>query len=167
MSLYKAKWYLLYTKSKMERKIGESLKELGIDYLLPTKTEVRILSDRKKTIQTPLFPGYLFVFAAEASNIIDTLSIANVLYFVRCGREKVIVPDTVIDNIRIVTSKNLPLDVCRGYIAPGSKVFIKSGPLTGLRGEIVEYQNEKQILIRVDFLGRYLIVKYAKGDLIT
>jgi hypothetical protein len=53
-------WFLLRTRSKQERKVADALQAKGYEVFLPMHTERRQWSDRLKTYDTPLFPGYLF-----------------------------------------------------------------------------------------------------------
>jgi len=54
-------WYVLYTKSRSEKKVEEELLSLGINAYCPTRSEVRLWSDRKKRIEIPLLPSMVLV----------------------------------------------------------------------------------------------------------
>ena len=54
-------WYVLYTKPRSEKKVEEELLSLGIHAYCPTRSEVRLWSDRKKRIEIPLLPSMVFV----------------------------------------------------------------------------------------------------------
>ncbi len=54
-------WYALHTRSRFENVVTEGLDKKKIEVFLP-KISVRSKRlDRKKIIQVPLFPGYIFV----------------------------------------------------------------------------------------------------------
>lgn len=55
------KWYVLYTKPRNELRAARSLDSMGIEVYVPTKTEVRQWSDRKKKIIIPLLPSMVLV----------------------------------------------------------------------------------------------------------
>jgi len=55
------KWYVLYTKPRNELRAARSLDNMGIEVYVPTKTEVRQWSDRKKKIIIPLLPSMVLV----------------------------------------------------------------------------------------------------------
>ena len=59
--LLKIGWYVLYVKSRHERKVDDLLKENQLESFLPLVKTVRKWSDRNKIIQMPLFPSYVFV----------------------------------------------------------------------------------------------------------
>tara|TARA_A100001011_G_C13765690_1_gene617118 strand:+ start:50 stop:511 length:462 start_codon:yes stop_codon:yes gene_type:complete len=54
-------WYVLYTKPRSEKKVEEELLSLGIHAYCPTRSEVRLWSDRKKRIEIPLLPSMVLV----------------------------------------------------------------------------------------------------------
>ena len=60
------KWYAVRTRSNCEKKVSSLLTEKGVENYLPTFTEVHHWKDRKKIIDLPVFPGYLF------TNMVDS-----------------------------------------------------------------------------------------------
>ena len=59
-------WYVLYTKSKQEKKVADGLHALGIEAYCPLVTTVKQWSDRKKKVQVPLISSYVFVNVEES-----------------------------------------------------------------------------------------------------
>ena len=54
-------WYVLHTKPRCEKKVEEQLLSLGINAYCPTRTEIKIWSDRKKKICKPVLPSMVLV----------------------------------------------------------------------------------------------------------
>ena len=54
-------WYAVYVRSKHEKSVHDALQAKGIKSSLTMKTVIRYWSDRKKKVEVPLFPGYVFV----------------------------------------------------------------------------------------------------------
>ena len=54
-------WYVLYTKLRSEKKVEQELLSLGINAYCPTRSEIRLWSDRKKRIEIPLLPSMVLV----------------------------------------------------------------------------------------------------------
>jgi transcription antitermination factor NusG len=54
-------WFVLCTKARQELKVLERLNQLGIETYTPTKTVVKLWSDRKKNIKTCLLPSMVLV----------------------------------------------------------------------------------------------------------
>ena len=55
-------WYALYVKSRHEFVVSDELHRKGVETFLPSVTKFNQWKDRKKQVETPLFPGYLFVY---------------------------------------------------------------------------------------------------------
>ncbi len=54
-------WYAVHTRARHERVIAQRLREQGINTFLPLVTEVHRWSDRRKSVEVPLFGCYVFV----------------------------------------------------------------------------------------------------------
>ena len=65
MSNNSKNWFVVYTKPRNELKVLQRLSILGIEAYVPTKTEVRQWSDRKKKILVPLLPSMVLVSLHE------------------------------------------------------------------------------------------------------
>ena len=72
-------WYVLYTKPKTELKVAERLEALGVEVYVPTRTEVRQWSDRKKKVTVCVLPSMVLVCLEEK----DTAMVFNVPGVVR------------------------------------------------------------------------------------
>src|SRR5271169_5492192 len=53
-------WYGLQTRPRHEKVVVQRLAERGVTTLLPLVTEVHRWSDRKKSVEMPLFSCYVF-----------------------------------------------------------------------------------------------------------
>ena len=58
-------WYVLHTKPRSEKKAEEQLLSLGINAYCPTRTELKVWSDRKKKIDMPVLPSMILVNIEE------------------------------------------------------------------------------------------------------
>ena len=68
------------------------------------------------------------------------------------------VNDSVVNNIRLIGGQELQLEVsCRSF-EPGQRVVIRQEPLTGLSGEVVQYNSKRKLLIKVDLLNRNILI---------
>ena len=54
-------WYVLHTKPRSEKKVEEQLLSLGINAYCPTRSEIKIWSDRKKRIRKPVLTSMVLV----------------------------------------------------------------------------------------------------------
>ncbi len=56
-------WYAINTRSRHEKQVDSFLSERGIETFLPLVHTLSRRKDRKKYVDFPLFPGYMFVHA--------------------------------------------------------------------------------------------------------
>ena len=54
-------WYVLHTRPRSEKKAEEQLLSFGINAYCPLLSEIKIWSDRKKRIDTPVLPSMVLV----------------------------------------------------------------------------------------------------------
>ena len=74
-------WFALYTKPRNEKKVAENLAAIGIEVYCPIVTTLKQWSDRKKKVESPLIPSYVFVKIEEA-NRKDVFQVAGVVQYV-------------------------------------------------------------------------------------
>jgi transcriptional antiterminator RfaH len=159
VTTFKTGWYLLYTMPRQEKKVHSRLAELHLDSFLPTKRTQRTLCDRKKIIDEPLFPSYVFVHLKDQRNYFDGMGVKGSLNYVRFGKDLARVSDSVVDNIKLLSRQYLEMEVSDIPYAPGQRLFIKDGALTGLSCELIEVDNRRKILVRVDLLQRGILLR--------
>jgi transcription antitermination factor NusG len=84
------KWYAVQTKSRHEKSVVAKLAEKRIETFLPIIQDVRQWSDRKKSVQVPLFPSYAFVRIADILNSrVEILRTEGVIRIVSSGAQPV------------------------------------------------------------------------------
>ncbi|MGI4727190.1 MAG: UpxY family transcription antiterminator [Janthinobacterium lividum] len=154
------KWYPVYTRSRAEKQAFELLQKKGIEAYLPLQKTLKQWSDRKKWVIEPLFQSYLFVriLPKQQTEVLMTKGIARFLY--QAGRIADM-PDQQINEIQLLLTSDLELEVTAEHIAAGEKVVIKAGPLIGMTGEMVSYKSQNQLLIRLENLGQSILINAA------
>ena len=89
-------WNVLYTKPRAEKKVTESLKNIGVNVYCPLIEEVRQWSDRKKKISRPLLPSMLLV--RKGSFKVDELfNIKGVSRFMSYKGKRALVTDKEVE----------------------------------------------------------------------
>jgi transcription antitermination factor NusG len=58
-------------------------------------------------------------------------------------------------------TSSLDLEITEEDLQPGEKIIIKAGPLKGMTGEVVIYRSQKQLILRLESIGRSIIVHVA------
>src|SRR5438876_694608 len=76
-------WYAIYTRAHHEKRVSEQLCERSIEHFLPLYRSVRRWKDRRKELQLPLFPGYVFVKFAlrERLRVLQIPSVVRLVSF--------------------------------------------------------------------------------------
>ena len=58
-------WFVLHTRPRSELKVQKQLISMGIRAYCPTRSEIKIWSDRKKKIDVPVLPSMVLVNIEE------------------------------------------------------------------------------------------------------
>ena len=167
MTAFQTGWYLIYTKPRHEKKVYTLLSESGIKSFLPTRKALRQWHDRKKYIDEPLFPSYVFIYLDDMQHYYKGMDTDGFLYYVRTGKSIARVNDTVIDNIRLLVDRNSDVEVSSSHFQPGRKMVIAQGALTGLACEVIQFDGRQKLLVRVDLLQRNLLLTLPSESLMA
>lgn len=149
------KWYVLYTLPNHEKKVHEGLLKREIKVFLPLRKEIRIWSDRKKTVQVPLFPNYLFVNLKpiERYKVFNTYGIVR---YVGSNQFPTELPDQEIELIRKIASEKL--EVTNDEFKIGSEILVTSGPLKGVKGFLTAKKGSNRLLIELPHLNKSVLI---------
>ncbi len=151
-------WYAVYTKSRTEKKVLSELEFLGVDAYLPLTKKLRQWSDRKKWVEVPLIPGYVFVCITR-KEYDKVLQIQGVVTYVRFEGQAAIIPNNQIDIIkRMLLETDLNIEVIQKKPAVGECIEVISGPLIGLKGKLLLYQGKKRVIVEITQLNLSLVV---------
>jgi transcription antitermination factor NusG len=147
-------WYVLYVRSRHEKKVFNLLKEQSIEAFLPEVKTVRKWSDRKKTVIKPLFPSYVFVNIKNQLEFHNALSTHGACAYIRFGKEYAKVPGSVINRIKLLVNAEGVTEIETNVQLPrvGDVKKITVGSLSGLECEVLKVDNAKKIIVRIDSL---------------
>jgi transcription antitermination factor NusG len=152
-------WYALHTRSRHEKVVAQRLADWGVTTFLPMVTEVRRWSDRKKSVQLPLFGCYMFArFAPNRADRLRVLGIDGVLRLVGSRGEGSPIPDEQVDAVRTLVESELPW-ASHPFLKIGQRVRICSGALDGMEGILVSRNGDNTLVISVDAIQRSLAVR--------
>jgi transcription antitermination factor NusG len=150
-------WYALQVRVRYEKRTAMLLREKGFDPFLPLRKCRRRWSDRHKDIEEALFPGYLFCRFALARRI-SIFSTCGVRGIVGNGRYPVAVDEAEIEAIQAIVASGIAAERWP-YLRPRQPVCIEAGPLAGLRGEVIEFNNRRRLVVSVTLLQRAVSVE--------
>lgn len=155
------KWYLIRTNSKAEKKCCESLQLKGFEVYLPLQKVQRKWSDRIKTIEEPIFKGYLFVFT-NVNERYEILNTPNVFQFVHFNGELAVVSKEEIKGLKNALSKDISIEIIEEQIEVGEEVIITSGPFSGLFAKLVGVKNKYKLQIAIEAIGKAILIEIGR-----
>jgi len=147
-------WYAVQTRSNFEKRIVDDLRRKGIETFLPAFHEVHRWKDRKKAVEIPYFPSYVFARIEDVpARRLDVLRTTGAVRILGSGDEIEAIPDVEIDRLqRLVQAR---LSACsHPFFKEGSHVRVKAGPLNGVEGLLVQVKNQNRLLLSLSLLAR-------------
>jgi transcription antitermination factor NusG len=157
------RWFALRVKSRHEKAVACNLEISNFASFTPLYTARHKWADRQKTLQLPLFPGYVFC-RFNPSHRASVMRTPGVIDVVKFGDSLAPIDDGEIHALQqLVTSgcKAEPVP----YLAIGQPAAIKSGPLAGLTGTVVEHKNGLRLVLSVALLQRSVLVEIHRSFL--
>jgi len=150
-------WYAVYTVVRHEKTVNSSLAEKYIETFLSLREEVSSWKDRRKRVQLPLFPGYLFVnmLLQDRWSVLNTRGVVRILGI---NGNPVPVPVEQIDSIKRVLESKLKYDPYP-YFTQGREVVITNGPLQWITGRILERRGNYRLILSIDIIQRSVVVE--------
>ncbi len=158
-------WYVIYTRSRAEKRVRDELTEKNIESFLPLQKQLRQWKDRKKWVEIPLISGYCFVRISkkEYEKVLQT---NNVVHFVKFEGKAAVIPDSQIDYLRQMLSQyDFEVNVSVENFRPGKKVEVIAGPMIGLRGELVESRGKNKFILRFSQINSVFTVEVPASHL--
>jgi transcription antitermination factor NusG len=150
-------WYALTVKSRHEKKVDTLFKLECLDSFLPLYCCRHKWADRYKTVELPLFPGYVFC-RTSAATMRTVLNTPGVVDFVRLGIFPEPIPDAEIEALRRLERSHLTADPWPSLLV-AQPVSIIDGPLAGLSGSLVQFKNAWRLVLSVALLQRSVLVQ--------
>lgn len=145
-------WYAVQCWLRKESMIAAQLEGQGFECFLPKYKSLREWSDRKKEVEQPLFPGYLFC-RFDYTQRRPVVVTPGVLQVVGCGRTPTPIEDREMEAIQIAVASGVPGQPWP-YLEVGEKVRIHTGKLSGLEGILVNFKGNHRVVLSVTLLQR-------------
>ena len=157
---YGSHWYAVHTRSRHEKMVAGLLAEREIERFLPLVRTLSQWADRRKWVEKPVFPGYLFVrvHEDETPTVRETGGVVRLL-----GTEPSrpsIVPDAEVENIRRLVATRVSVDPYP-YLKRGQLVCITRGALRGVEGTLIRKSRRYFLVISVKLFGRSVVAEVS------
>jgi transcription antitermination factor NusG len=153
-------WFALQVRPRHEKKVSDSLRELGHPVFLPQYLSRHRWSDRTKEIALPLFPGYTFCQTMTADHW-RVLQVPGVTAIVGFGKTPAPLDEQEMAAIRSITDSGMPVSPWPA-LHRGDRVYLTGGPLRGLRGLLVSVGGSHRIVVSVALLQRAVAVEIQR-----
>ena len=158
------RWYAVWSRSRHEKLVASALTNVGVTTFLPLVREMHRWSDRRKSVDVPLLPGYVFVQipnSAEAQ--LRVLKTSGVAQFVGNRQGAVPIPDKEIATVYAVLQEKVN---CFPYpfLQLGERVRIRGSSLDGVEGILVGRDSASKLVISIELIQRSLAVSVYNFD---
>jgi transcriptional antiterminator RfaH len=142
------KWYAIYTRPRHEKKVHDLLAEKKQEVFLPIVTQVRLWKDRKKKVNMPLFPSYVFV-KFDYKFRFDILNTHGIVKIVNFKGEPASVPEWQIESLKTMLEHPETLRP-ENYINPGEIIEITEGAFKGMRGMVKRIKGVTRFVVTIE-----------------
>ncbi len=147
-------WVALKVDTRSEPRAVKILDQRRIETYSPTVPERRKSNQRSKSVEVPVFPGYILARWDDA-NRKDILSCPAVQYVVRFGGKPAVIAEETVEGIRRMLScgaRPVP------YLRSGQLIRIESGLLAGIEGRYKRQGSAGMLVVSVDMFERSVAV---------
>lgn len=150
-------WFALRVKPRFEKLVATVAHNKGFEEFLPLYKSRRRWSDRYKTVELPLFPGYVFC-RVNPERRLPLLTIPGALHFVGIGKIPAPVDEAEIAAIQAALRSGLYAEPWP-FLDVGQRVRIADGPLADLEGILIQVRKQHRVVISVTLLRRSVAVE--------
>ena len=149
-------WYAIRVKSNREWVATQALRGKDYEVFLPVYHDSRYRNTQKRTVEVPLFTGYVFSRFDPARRL-PILTTPAVVHIVGIGNVPEPVDPEEMASVFELAKSGLPVSP-HPFLSAGQKVKLERGPLRGASGTIVEEGNRDKLVVSVSLLQRSIAV---------
>lgn len=160
------RWIAALVQMCTEKKVGERLTKLGVENYVPTQTEIRQWSDRKKKVERVVIPMVVFVHTDEKTErTLRMQSFIRKILTYPGQTAAAVIPDDQINRLKfMLRQSDSPVEMMEHHLQVGDKVHIVRGALQGLEGEFYKSVDKSMVAIHIEALG-YACVSVSVEDI--
>jgi len=165
VTLAQPSWYAIRTRSRHEKKVADEIQAKGIPSFLPLMTRIHNWSDRRKKVELPLFPGYVFVHTASNPDtrlmVLRTFGVAG---FVGSQGYGTPIPDKQIEDIRTIVDNGIGFEPYP-FLHINQRVRIRGGSLDGVEGVLIAKNTDRSLVVSIELIQRAVLVRVTGYEL--
>lgn len=155
-------WYVAYTCPRHEKHVVQQLQQRHIGSFLPLYTSMRRWKDRRKQLDLPLFPGYVFVQMTD-ENRLSILRLPGIVQLVSFQGKPAPVSTMEIEALRRGTAGSVVLRP-HPFLRAGRRVRIVSGPMASVEGIFLRRKDQVRVVISISLIQRSVSVEIDEAD---
>ena len=154
-------WYAIQTRSRHEKRVEQGLREKAVHAFLPLNNTQNQWSDRQKTVELPLFPGYVFVnIAPDAQSRVPVLQTYGVISFLGVRGIGTPIPESEISAVQMLLQEKIPF-VPYPFLRVGQGVRIRGGSLDGIKGILTQIRGDQSLVVSVELIQRSIAMRLS------
>lgn len=157
-----SRWYAAYTSPHHEKWVAGQMNAAQIECFLPVYKSVRRWKDRRKQLELPLFPGYVFVHIALQDRL-QVLRLPGVVQFVAFQGKPAPLPETEIETLRQGMQASARFEP-HPYLKAGRRVRVRTGALQGVEGVLVRKKDSFRVVMTIDLIMRSVALEVDAAD---
>jgi transcription antitermination factor NusG len=158
-------WYAVHTLARHEKRVAAQFEEKGVRTFLPLLHQVHKWSDRKASVDVPMFSCYAFVRITQMGvGRLKVLRTPGVLAFVGSKGQGTPIPDEQIESLQTAIREKIPC-AAHPFIRIGQRVRIRGGSLDGTQGILVRQGSQQSVVISVELLQRSIAIRAEGYDI--
>jgi transcription antitermination factor NusG len=158
------KWYVVYSKPRWEKKLYQALVDKGIEAYCPLNKITRQWSDRKKTVEEPLFKSYVFL-RITTDDYTEVRMTPGVVNFVYWQGKPAVIKDREIEIIRKFLNEYIDVQAEPIRLLPDSRVKIQRGLFMDKSATVIQVRGKK-VQVIIESIGYSLVAYVDKSNLI-
>jgi transcription antitermination factor NusG len=151
-------WNVITTRSRAEKIVGSRLSNLGINNYVPLQKQFRQWHDRKKWVELPLFPSYVFV-SLPSTQRYKVFDAAGVTKYVQTGSEIARLSNEELERVKRLCLYNGEIILKTGEIGIGEEIEIIEGHFKGIKGIITSIGNQRKLKLLINGLDCVAIIE--------
>lgn len=158
-------WFALYVQVNHEKEVTKRLQQKSIDCFLPLMESWSKRRDRRKKIQVPLFPGYVFVHTVlDNYTNVNILKTPGALTVLKNSEGPLPIPDHQIESVQTILGSDLDLSL-HHYLKEGAWVKVMRGHLSGCVGILLRQNPKKgRLVVSIDIIKQSVAVELDIED---
>ena len=159
-----SRWYAVYTRSNFEKRVAKELGIKLVESYLPVVEQLHQWKDRKKLVEMPVFPGYVFArFRDCSSTRLNVLRTPGTVRILGQGDQIEPVADVEIESIQRLLKADVSCFV-HPFLREGAWVRVKRGALKDVEGLLVRMKSKTRLVLSISLLSQSVATEIDISD---